>query len=64
MREKTKPKIAIYDFTDCEGCELEIISLRENCWKLKTGLILLTGVWSKKKKSKARFWQASLKARV
>ena len=24
-----KPKIAIYDFTDCEGCEVAIISLRE-----------------------------------
>ncbi len=24
-----KPKIAIYDFTDCEGCEVQIISLRE-----------------------------------
>ncbi|MBU1179095.1 hypothetical protein KKB69_02050 [Patescibacteria group bacterium] len=24
-----KPKVAIYDFTDCEGCEVEIISLRE-----------------------------------
>ena len=25
----TKPKIAIYDFTDCEGCEVKLISLRE-----------------------------------
>ena len=24
-----KPKIAIFEFTDCEGCEVEIISLRE-----------------------------------
>jgi len=24
-----KPRIAIYDFTDCEGCEIKIISLRE-----------------------------------
>ncbi len=24
-----KPKIAIYDFTDCEGCEIKLISLRE-----------------------------------
>ena len=24
-----KPKIAIYDFTDCEGCEVKLISLRE-----------------------------------
>ncbi len=25
----TKPKIAIYDFTDCEGCQVKIVSLRE-----------------------------------
>lgn len=24
-----KPKIAIYDFTDCEGCEVKLVSLRE-----------------------------------
>jgi coenzyme F420-reducing hydrogenase gamma subunit len=24
-----KPRVAIYDLTDCEGCEVEIISLRE-----------------------------------
>jgi len=24
-----KPKIAIFDFTDCEGCELQIIALKE-----------------------------------
>lgn len=26
---KTKPKIAIFDLTDCEGCQVKIISLRE-----------------------------------
>lgn len=25
----TKPRVAIYDFTDCEGCEVKLISLRE-----------------------------------
>jgi sulfhydrogenase subunit delta len=25
----TKPKVAIYDFTDCEGCEVKLVSLRE-----------------------------------
>ncbi len=29
IKEQTKPKIAIYDFTDCEGCEVKLISLRE-----------------------------------
>lgn len=24
-----KPKVAIYDFTDCEGCEVKLVSLRE-----------------------------------
>ena len=24
-----KPRIAIYDFTDCEGCEVKLVSLRE-----------------------------------
>ncbi|MFH0803828.1 MAG: hypothetical protein V1877_01790 [Candidatus Tagabacteria bacterium] len=38
MREKTKPKIAIYDFTDCEGCELEIISLREKLLEIENRL--------------------------
>jgi sulfhydrogenase subunit delta len=28
-----KPKIAIFDLTDCEGCELEFIALRENLTK-------------------------------
>ncbi len=28
-KEQAKPKIAIYDFTDCEGCEVKLVSLRE-----------------------------------
>ena len=24
-----KPKVAIYDFTDCEGCEVKLVSIRE-----------------------------------
>jgi coenzyme F420-reducing hydrogenase gamma subunit len=28
-----KPKIAIFDLTDCEGCELEFIALREDLTK-------------------------------
>ncbi len=26
---KNKPRVAIYDFTDCEGCEVKLVSLRE-----------------------------------
>ncbi|MDP2910116.1 MAG: hypothetical protein Q8N69_03550 [bacterium] len=33
-----KPKIAIYDFTDCEGCEVEIVSLREKILDLEKRL--------------------------
>ena len=29
MAEQKKPTIAIFDFTDCEGCELQVIALRE-----------------------------------
>ena len=38
MAEQIKPKIAIYDFTDCEGCEVEIISLRENLLEIENRL--------------------------
>ncbi len=30
-----KPKIAIYDFTDCEGCEVKLISLRERLLQIE-----------------------------
>ncbi|MFC2162269.1 hydrogenase [Candidatus Altiarchaeota archaeon] len=29
MRAADKPKIAVYDLTDCEGCEVELINLKE-----------------------------------
>ena len=32
---KQLPKIAIYDFTDCEGCEVKLISLREKLLDLE-----------------------------
>jgi sulfhydrogenase subunit delta len=38
MAEQIKPKIAIYDFTDCEGCEVAIISLREKFLALESRL--------------------------
>jgi len=31
----SKPKIAIFEFTDCEGCEVEIVSLREKILALE-----------------------------
>jgi len=30
-----KPRIAIYDFTDCEGCEVKLVSLREKILDLE-----------------------------
>jgi coenzyme F420-reducing hydrogenase gamma subunit len=32
---KNKPKIAIYDLTDCEGCEVKLISLRERLLQIE-----------------------------
>ena len=29
MKPLAKPKIAVFDFTDCEGCEVEFINLKE-----------------------------------
>ena len=30
-----KPRVAIYDFTDCEGCEVKLVSLRERLLALE-----------------------------
>jgi len=30
-----KPRVAIYDFTDCEGCEVKLVSLREKLLALE-----------------------------
>ncbi|MCF7836039.1 MAG: hypothetical protein K9M15_02870 [Candidatus Marinimicrobia bacterium] len=30
-----KPRIAIYDFTDCEGCEVQLVSLRDKLLALE-----------------------------
>lgn len=29
IKTMTRPRVAIYDFTDCEGCEVKLFSLRE-----------------------------------
>jgi coenzyme F420-reducing hydrogenase gamma subunit len=34
MVSKAKPKVAIFDFTDCEGCEVSLVSLREKLLEL------------------------------
>src|SRR4030043_1265446 len=33
---KNKPKIAIFDFTDCEGCEVALVSLGEKLVEIAT----------------------------
>lgn len=35
QNKNQKPKIAIYDFTDCEGCEVKLVSLREKLLDLE-----------------------------
>lgn len=34
----SKPRVAIYDFTDCEGCEVKLISIREKLLLLEKRL--------------------------
>lgn len=38
MKKLDKPKIAIFDFTDCEGCEVEFINLEEKLMALLDGV--------------------------
>ena len=38
MKGQDKPKIAIFDFTDCEGCEVEFINLKEVLLDLLEGV--------------------------
>ncbi len=51
----TKPKIAIYDFTDCEGCEVEIISLREKLLELENRLDIVDWRLVQEKKGQGPF---------
>ncbi len=51
----TKPKIAIYDFTDCEGCEVEIISLREKLLTLENRLDIIDWRLGQEKKKLGPF---------
>ncbi len=45
-----KPRIAIYDFTDCEGCEVEIISLREKLLAIENRLDIVDWRLAQQKK--------------
>jgi len=34
MSKKPKPKVAFFEFTDCEGCQLEVANLGEGLLEL------------------------------
>jgi len=38
MKESSKPKIAVFDLTDCEGCEVELINLKDELVDLLEGV--------------------------
>lgn len=38
MRRAGKPRIAVFDFTDCEGCEVEFLNLKEKLLELLNGV--------------------------
>ena len=51
----TKSKVAIYDFTDCEGCEVEIVSLREKLLILESRLNIVDWRLGQDKKESGPF---------
>src|SRR3989344_57014 len=53
-----KPKIAIYDFTDCEGCEVAIISLRETLLEIENRLDIIDWRLAQEKKEEGPFLAA------
>ena len=55
MEKTIKPRIAIYDFTDCEGCEVAIISLREKLLELEKRLDIVDWRLFQEKKEKGPF---------
>lgn len=50
-----KPKIAIYDFTDCEGCQVEIVSLRERFLAMEERLDIINWRLGQEKKEAGPF---------
>ncbi|MFH1978849.1 MAG: hypothetical protein ABII97_00455 [Patescibacteria group bacterium] len=50
------PKIAIYDFTDCEGCEVQLVSLREKLLALEKQIDIIDWRLGQEKKSKGPFF--------
>jgi coenzyme F420-reducing hydrogenase gamma subunit len=50
-----KPKIAIYDFTDCEGCEVILVSLREKILDIENRLDIADWRLGQERKDKGPF---------
>jgi coenzyme F420-reducing hydrogenase gamma subunit len=55
MENKIMPKIAIYDFTDCEGCEVAIISLREKLLEIENRLDIVDWRLAQERKEQGPF---------
>jgi coenzyme F420-reducing hydrogenase gamma subunit len=51
----TKPRIAIYDFTDCEGCEVAIISLKEKLLEIENRLDIVDWRLAQERKEQGPF---------
>ncbi|PIQ92804.1 MAG: hypothetical protein COV69_01315 [Parcubacteria group bacterium CG11_big_fil_rev_8_21_14_0_20_39_14] len=51
-----KPKVAIYEFTDCEGCEVELISLREKFLAIEKRLDIIDWRLGQERKEKGPFF--------
>jgi len=54
-KEDQKPKIAIYDFTDCEGCEVKLVSLREGLLALEKRVNIIDWRLGQERKEKGPF---------
>ncbi len=50
-----RPKVAIYDLTDCEGCQVEIISLREKFLAIEKRLDIVDWRLGQEKKESGPF---------
>ncbi len=55
---KSNPKIAIYDFTDCEGCEVVLVSLKEKLLVLESRLNIIDWRLGQERKEKGPFFAA------
>jgi len=55
MDKSSNPKIAIYDFTDCEGCQVEMVSLREKLLILESRVDIVNWRLGQEKKEQGPF---------